>query len=420
VQGASTGLIGPIGMIITFQVFPPHQRGRAMGIFGVGTILAPALGPTLGGVLIDQFSWHYVFFVAVPFSIFALPTAVFFIPGREASGKRKPFDWIGFTLMMIFIPTFMLGFSNGQREGWDSTIILTYFTATAVSGVAFVLWENHIEEPMLNLRVFLNKRFVAAAILTAVMGAGLYGSTYLVPLFLQTLQGLTPTASGLLMMPAGLAMAFIFLVGGELSDRFPSRVLIMLGLAFFAISSLLLGTVDLNTPYWSLVWWAIIGRIGIGLIFPSLNRTALSVLGFDLLAQGAGALNFLRQLGSAFGVNLIAIELERRTSFFRDAFFTAQGNIDSLSMEETMRQVQLLLTPAGLSSVEELAVSAGYMAQAVATEAGVMGFRDSFMIIGVLFLACLIPAWFMPHGVPGGQEQPARPPPAVRLSNAKT
>ena len=181
----------------------------------------------------------------------------------------------------------------------------------------------------------------------------------------------------------------------------------MSGLAFFAISSLLLSTVDLNTPYWSLVWWAIIGRIGLGLIFPSLNRTALSVLSFELLPQGAGALNYLRQLGSAFGVNLIAIELERRTSFFRDVFLTAQGDVNSSAMEETIRQVQLLLTPAGLSYMEQIGVAMGYLSQAVAAQAGIMGFRDSFLIVGVLFVACLIPAWFMPRDVPGGAPQSA-------------
>ncbi|MEJ2131086.1 MAG: MFS transporter, partial [Gammaproteobacteria bacterium] len=315
-----------------------------------------------------------------------------------------PFDWMGLALTLLFIPAFMLGFSHGQREGWHSSIILSYFTVAAVSAIAFVWWENHTKQPMLDLRVFLNRRFIAAAILTTVMGAGLYGSTYLVPLFLQTLQGLTPTASGLLMMPAGFFMAFIFLIGGELSDRFPSRFLIMTGLTLFAISSLLLSNVDLDTPYWTLVWWAIIGRVGLGLIFPSLNRTALSVLRFDLLSQGAGALNFLRQLGSAFGVNLIAIELERRTSFFRDVFLAAQGDGSSQAMEELIRQIQLMLAPAGLSFMEQIGVAMGYLGQAIATQAGVMGFRDSFLIIGVLFLACLIPAAFMPRDVPGARE----------------
>lgn len=410
VQGASTGLIGPMGMIITFQVFPPHRRGRAMGIFGVGTVLAPALGPTIGGMLIDQFSWHYVFFLGVPFSLFALPMAIFFIPEREGAGERPPFDWTGLFLIMTFIPAFMLGFSNGQREGWHSTIILNYFTLAACSAIGFIWWEIHTPRPMLNLRVFLNKRFVAASVVTTVMGAGLYGSTYLVPLFLQTMQGLTATASGLLMMPAGLVMAFIFLIGGELSDRFPARLLIMSGLTLFAISSLLLSTVDLDTPYASLVWWAILGRLGLGLIFPSLNRTALTVLNFELLPQGAGALNFLRQLGSAFGVNLIAIELERRTSFFRDVFLSAQGDLNSSHLMEVITKIQHMLTPAGLSFMEQMGVAMGYLSRSVATAAGIMGFRDSFMIVGVLFLACLIPSWFMPDYVVGAAPQTVRPP----------
>ena len=163
-----------------------------MGIFGIGTILAPALGPTLGGILIDNFGWRYVFFVAVPFSIITIPLAMIFMPDRDKTKTDIPkFDWAGFLLASIFLSTLLAALSSGVREGWQSDYIISLFAVALFSFVLFIWWENTVKNPILELKIFLYGRFLAAAIVTLIVGFGLYGSTYLLPLFLQTLQGLS-------------------------------------------------------------------------------------------------------------------------------------------------------------------------------------------------------------------------------------
>lgn len=403
IQGAGSGFIGPLGMLVLFQVFPMNQRGRAMGLFGVGSVLAPALGPSVGGWLIDTLAWQYVFYSALPFCFAAIPIASVYLPPRESTGPRPGFDWIGFFLMMTFVPTLMLGLSNGTTEGWGSDWIVGLLMTAGLSITAFIIWESIAPEPMLDLRLFLNLGFATAAVVTFILGLGLYGSTYLVPLFLQTVHGQTATSSGLLMLPAGLTMALVFLIGGELSDRLPSHVLIISGLLTFALFSWLMSGVDANTPYMSLLWWAIIGRIGLGLIFPTLNRASLSSLPFELLSQGSGAVNFLRQLGGAFGVNLLAIMLEERREIYRDAF-TIPQNEGSGAMNELLLEIGRLMAQAGLPEMAQMYSGFGFLERIIQAQAGMMAFRDGFLACAILFALCVIPAWFMNRTKPGEAE----------------
>jgi EmrB/QacA subfamily drug resistance transporter len=394
IQGVSSGLLGPLGMLIMFQVFPPDRRGRAMGIFGIGAVLAPALGPTLGGMLIDSFNWRYVFLAAVPIGILSLPLGALFIPPRDGEGAWPAFDWVGLFLLCAFIPSLLVGLTNGQSEGWGSTTILLYFAVAFGSGIGFVLWEGICPEPMLDLRLFTNRGFAAASVVTFVFGAGLYGSTYLVPIFLQGIQGLTPTQSGLLLMPPGLMLAVVFPFSGALSDRLSSRGLIISGLLLFAWSSWLMADLDLHTPFWTLVGWIVIGRIGLGIVMPTLSRASLTALPIELLAHGSSAVNFVRQLGGAFGVNLLAIEVERRTQLYGDAFSAAQtaGNPQTV---ELLQRVQELLLEAGVADAHALPGALLYLGGTIYQQASVLAFRDGFLIVAVTFLLTLIPAWFM-------------------------
>ena len=140
-QGGAAGILQPLAMQVIFQVFPPEKRGSAMGIYGIGVVLAPALGPALGGIMVDSFSWRYVFFMAVPFCLVGLFLATLFLPGRDASASSRKFDWIGFGLMTVFLVTLLNGLSNGQRDGWFSDSILRDFAVALVSGIGFIVWE---------------------------------------------------------------------------------------------------------------------------------------------------------------------------------------------------------------------------------------------------------------------------------------
>ena len=411
VQGASSGLIAPLSMVIMFQIFPVNRRGTAMGIFGVGVVLAPAWGPSLGGVLIDNFSWRYVFFMPAPLCLLSLPLAAAFLPPRDESGPRPSFDWTGLGLLSLFILCLLVALSNGQADGWTSNEILSYFLVAGVSGAAFVYWEHRYSEPILDLRLFTNAGFVASAIVTLVSGAGLYGSTYLVPLFLQSVQGLTATSSGLLLMPGGMMMAAVFLIAGMLSDHISSRFLIISGTLIFVWSSYLMGGVDVNTPFWTLAIWIVIGRLGMGMMMPSMNRVALTALPFALLAQGASVINFLRQLGGAFGVNGLSILLQRQTAVYADAFRVEQ-TAGSFATMDMLRGVQEMLGQAAAASEAFFYSPAAlaFLSRAINQQAAVLAYRDGFLVVGLLFLISVVPAWYMPRIDPetGEALEPAR------------
>src|SRR5690606_27917329 len=180
VQGAVAGILQPLAMYTLFRVFPPERRGAAMGFFGMSVILGPAIGPTLGGVLIDLFNWRFIFFVPMGVSMIAILLGSLFLPGPEGDGKRARFDATGFVLLSVTVAALLTGLSNGQREGWNSDFVLALFTLTAVCGGAFLAWSLHADSPLVDLRVFSNTRFAAASAVAVIYGAGIFGSTYLV------------------------------------------------------------------------------------------------------------------------------------------------------------------------------------------------------------------------------------------------
>ena len=369
-------------------------EGALMGIYGIGVVLAPALGPTLGGIMVDSFSWRYVFFMAVPFCFIGLFMAAILMPGRATSGPPRKFDWIGFGLMTVFLVTLLNGLSNGQRDGWISDPILRDFAIALVAGIGFIVWELRTSAPMLNLKLFTNRVYAGASVVAFIFGAGIFGSTFLIPLFVQTIQGYTPTRSGLLLMPAGLILALVFPIAGRLTDRTPAYATVMFGLVIFALSSFLMSNVDTNTSFWLFAWWIMLGRIGLGFIMPSLNAGALKALPMTLLSQGSGAINFVRQLGGAFGVNLLSIALERRSQLYVDSFTAAQhaGNSATTAM---LHEVTGLFAQAGVPEAIRQAGAMNYLGRVIYSQGNMLGYRDSFFIVGAIFLAALVPALMM-------------------------
>ena len=394
VQGTIAGILQPLSMYTLFRVFPPAQRGTAMGLFGMSVILGPALGPTLGGIMIDTFNWRYIFYIAMPVSASGMLLGNLFLPEREDSGERAGFDWTGFTLLAASVACFLTGLSNGQREGWESDYILALFGIAAAATIAFVVWELSTAQPLVNLRVFTSVQFTSAAAVACILGIALFGSTYLVPLFVQTVQHYTPLAAGLLLMPAGLIMGIVMPIGGYLSDRIPARGMIIAGILCLGTSSFWLASVDANMSFWAIAWCVILSRIGFGLIKPSLNVAALRALRPELLGQGAGMINFARQMGGAFGVNTLSVILDRRTFFHSDTLTALQTSANSSTLE-LLRTIEALLARGGLPEDLQSAGALHYLGRVIYAQAYTMGFRDSFLISGIVFTFALIPAWIM-------------------------
>ena len=188
-QGFSAGIITPMVMVVMFQVFPADKRGLAMGIYGSGVVLAPALGPVVGGMAIDNFDWRFIFLMPVPFCLVALAGGLVFMPANRPSGPRPRFDWTGYLLLGAALALLMTGAANGVRKGWDSTEIVSLLAGGATLGFLFVLTQLHSRNPLLDLSLWRNRRFVAALMVGLVFGAGNFASSYAIPVFAQMVQG---------------------------------------------------------------------------------------------------------------------------------------------------------------------------------------------------------------------------------------
>lgn len=404
VQGGVAGLLQPLAVYTLYRVFPAEQKGRAMGLFGISVILGPSLGPALGGLLIELYNWRYIFYIPIPLAIAGMLLGSLFMPEREESTVRPNFDWIGLALLATAIACVLTGLSNGQREGWYSDFVLGFIGLSIVAGTVFVIWELRILHPLVELRVLAGGRFAAAAFVAFIMGAGLFGTVYLVPLFVQSVQGFTPLMAGLLLIVPGLVMGLFLPIGGYLTDRLPANWLIMTGLAFFAVSCYWFGSADANTPFWSLVWWVTLSRIALALINPALNVAAMRAVRTEHLGQGAGMINFSRQLGGAFGVNLLSVVLDRRTFLHSDALTSVQTAANSATAE-LLRQMQNLLAQAGAPPELQASGALHFLDRVVYAQAYTMGFRDSFLICGAAFVLALIPAWIMGRSRTGAKPQ---------------
>lgn len=393
-QGFSAGIAQPLVMAIIFSAFPPERRGTAMGIFGLGVVFAPAIGPTLGGLMIEFFSWRYVFFISLPFCCIAAVLGAFFMPTRSWPARIPSFDWLGFGLLCVGLYGLMVGVADGQREGWTSDRITLHLAAGAIGAIGFILWELRIEKPLLDIRMFAGPAFASAAVVAFIFGAGMMGSTYLIPVFVQTVLGFTPLVAGLMLMPAGLMLAVIFPTAGRLSDTLSPGLMIMGGLLLFSAGFLITAQSDADTTFWTLAGLTMVSRLGLGFINPSLNAASLKSLPPELVRQGAGATNFMRQLGGAFGINLAVVFLDMRTRFHAEAL-TATQTYGNQTTERLIHQVKALMARAGLPEQVQKSAALDYLGQIVNGQSQMLAFQDTFIIVACVALAALLPAYIL-------------------------
>ncbi len=394
-QGIAAGFIQPLPLMLIFQAFPEHRRGGAFGFFSLGVVLAPGLGPLIGGMAMDVFDWRFVFLVTAPLALIALPVAIAVMPRRDEQGSRPPFDAIGLVLLAGALFILLAGLAGGNREGWDDPRTVLLLVVAAVLVLVFILWEMRRPFPVLDLRLFANRTFVTGAIIVALQGFALYGSTYLIPLFVQGIQGYSPTMSGVLMVPAGIAMVVGFPLAGMLSDRIDPRWLIMTGMALFGLSALLMSGLGRDTSFWTLSWWLVLSRIGISLVFTTGNRTAIRDLPPHLIGAGAGAASFFLQLGGALGVIMLALLLQRRTIFHGEtlAAATNEANPQFLYTHELLR---LELSAEHLSPLGAFQQAFSGISEAVGINGEIFAFQDCFYATTLLFILGFFVAWTLP------------------------
>lgn len=388
-QGIGAGSLMPVAMVVIFEAFPPEERGLAMGVYGIAATFGPAIGPTLGGYLTEHFSWKFAFYINVPIGILGLLlAAVILPPGKTRKGMS--FDHWGFLTMAVCLGCLLTALSQGQREGWTSSYILSLFAIATVSGVAFLWVELRVSQPFIDLSVYRTFSYSMGTMVFIIQGIGLFGSTWLIPLFFEHMLDYTALQAGILMLPMALVVAAVLPLAGRMADRMDGRIPIALGVLFSAASLYWLSFVDLRTSAATGVWMLIMRGIGLGCIFPPLMSLALKRLPQDKVATGSGLMNVSRQLGGAFGVAVIGAMLDRREIFHNSLFAQAQS-LGSFATNKFLQDLQGLFERAG--SVES---AAGHKALAVLhllvkKEAMVAAFDDCFLIAAVIFLLALVP-----------------------------
>jgi len=359
-QGATAGMVQPLALVLIFQVFDDRERGKALGLYGMGVVLAPALGPAVGGVLIDWLSWRAVYLPGIPFGLLALIGARRCLDNQR-SGTPVVFDWLGMVWLSAGLACLLAGLAElAHASGWAAAGILGGLLLLVV----FLRRSARIATPLIDLAVLAHPQFALASVLAMAYGVGLYGSTYLVPLLAQGVQQFSATATGLIMMPAGLALTVVFPVAGRLADWMPAHRLLLLGCIGFALGMAGLALSDPATAFVTLACWIAFGRMALGVMMPALNIGGLRSLPQSLTHQGSGVINFARQLGGAFGVNLFALLLEWRVG-------------------------------AHLGSTVDLhRFYNGASVDAASREALTSGFRETFMVLGMVFVvATAFAAW---------------------------
>jgi EmrB/QacA subfamily drug resistance transporter len=346
----------------------------------------------MGGLMIEYFSWRYVFFISLPFCALAAVLGLLFMPTRPLPKQIPPFDWLGFALLCAALLGLMTGIADGQREGWASNAIVFRLAAGAVATVAFVFWELHTPRAMIDIRIFANLEFVAAALIAFIFGAGMMGSTYVIPVFVQTIIGFTPLQAGMMMMPAGLMLAFIFPVAGRMADAIPAGTMIIVGLLLFATGFVWMCVADVDTTFATLVAMVMVSRLGLGFINPSLNASSLKAVPADKVRQGAGIANFMRQLGGAFGINLIVAFFQVRTHFHAEALTATQDWGNPTTQRLVILVEQLMQRAGGLPLQQQKAGAYEYLGQMLHIKAEMLAFSDTFIAIVAVGLVAMIPA----------------------------
>lgn len=394
IQGMAAGIIQPLAMAVTFKVFPAERRGTAMGLFAMGIVFAPAMGPTLGGIAIEWFNWRYVFLLTVPIALMAVVLGGIFLPSRRMPSRLPPFDLIGFALMCAALFSLLLALSNGTRDGWESDKILLQFTFGVAAAISFIFWELRTPNPLLNLQLFRYTRFTAATLIAFFTGGVFLTSTFLIPVFVQQVQNYTPLNAGLLLMPGGLSLLLLFPLAGRISDSVPAVLLLSFGLCSFAIGFILLSGASVDTPFWTFVAFTMFVRIGLAFTSPVTNAEALKSLPFELVSQGSGTISFVRQLGAAFILNAVVAYLEYRVRFHGDAL-TATQTAASQTSQSFLDEVRRILSESGVPDAAQSSGALHYLGQIIQAQAQVLGFQDAFTALAGLCLLSFIAVYVL-------------------------
>ena len=316
IQGLGGGALQPTAQAIMFETFPPQRRGAAMAIFGMGAMVGPAIGPALGGWIVDNASWPLIFYINIPIGIAAFLMTLAFIPSPKYIAKPKGgIDWIGVGLLTAGLASLQFVLEQGERDEWFSSQAIQILTVvSAVSLTVFVVKTLRDRYPIVDLNVFKFRSFSIGSFLGIIMGFGLYGTALILPLFFQSILGFTAFDTGMALMPGAFATAASMLIIGRILNRIDGRWSIVFGTLLFAWSTWLLGGLTVQAGYWDVFWPRLIQGFALGFLFVPLTTISLADVPRAELAGATGVFTLLRQLGGSLGIAILTTMLTHQTA----------------------------------------------------------------------------------------------------------
>jgi DHA2 family multidrug resistance protein len=409
-QGLGGGALQPVSQAIMRETFPPRQQAQAMGLFGMLVLLGPAVGPTLGGYLVDNYSWPWIFFVNLPvgvLSVFMVSQFIVDPPYMRARGWQK-FDGVGIALLIVGLTTLMTMLEQGERDGWfGSPFIVSLGIVAAVTLTAFIIWELTTPTPAVNLRILANASFAAGTTIIGVLGVALFGGLILLPLFLQTLLGYDATQAGLAIMPRSLTMVLMMPVAGMLYNRLGVSIMAPAGLVLAAASTFLMARFTLDTGPVQILIPQVMQGIAFALIFVSISTASLAAIPRHRMQGATGLYNLVRQLGGSLGTAVVVTLVDHKTT-------TASANLIRYATPynptfvQWWERFQAGFTARGVDEGRARLQALAMMAREIGRQASVVAFDYAFAVMGGLFLCCLPLALLIRRGR-GARATPGEP-----------
>jgi MFS transporter, DHA2 family, multidrug resistance protein len=315
VQGAAAGVLQPMGTLALLRLFPPEIQGRASGLLIFSIALTPAMAPSLGGVLLDNFGWPAIFLLGTPFGLVAGLAAIWLLPvPREI--KFRPFDWLGLGWLTLGAVALIEAVSSLQHSGPSSPWTIGQGAVAVAAAVLYYSHANRRSEAIINLRLFSQRTFAMGTVVSFAYGFGLYASTYLIPVFLQNALAYSASAAGVALVPSGIALVAMLPLAGRLADHYAPKWITFLGLVIFGASFLAFSIRGGTIEYREIIIATVAGRIGLGLILPALSLATLRHLPPQELGQSSVVFSYARQLGGVMGVAILAVFIEWQETIF--------------------------------------------------------------------------------------------------------
>ena len=391
IQGAGGGALQPLSQAILLESFPPEKRGSAMAVFALGVVVAPVLGPTLGGWLTDAYSWRWAFYINIPVGIFAVYMISRYVKDPDYIQQAKPgrLDGVGLGLLAVWLGCLQIILDKGQEDDWfGATWIRWTFLVLIVCFVLFLIREFRHKQPLVDLRVFRHRNFTLGCVLIGLFGAAIYGLVTLLPLFYQELMGYTALAAGWAVSPRGVGAILAMPIIGYLTAKIDNRWLIMFGFMMFAISALWFGEVNLAIGQWSFLWAIIISGFGSGCVFVPLSTTAMAFLKNEEIGNASGLYNLLRNIGGSIGISVVNTIVARHEQLHHNEM---AGLINSgrPAVRGAIQGMQGYLTAQGASPESALHRAYGLLGAGLNAQARLWSYVDDFRYMALMCFGCI-------------------------------